>query len=81
MLFSVARITTSRMRTSCLRILEWVGVASYSAPDTVQNYELQTVELLDFINSTPGVMLSISGARYLLAIGYGGASNVTFNGF
>ena len=60
--------------------LEWVGTASYAAPDTVTNYLLQTVELLDFVNFTPGVALD-KGARYILVVGYGGTSNVTFLAF
>lgn len=60
--------------------LVWVGVGSYEAPDTVQNYQLQTVPLLDFNTNLPGVVLD-KGARYILAVGYSGASNVTFHAF
>ena len=50
--------------------LEWVGYASYEAPDTVENGLLQDVELLDFNTSEPGVVLQ-PGGRYFLMAGYG----------
>ncbi|TNE60765.1 MAG: T9SS type A sorting domain-containing protein [Bacteroidetes bacterium] len=60
--------------------LEWLGVGTYDAPDTVGNYEMQTVEILDFNTSSPGVLLE-NGARYILAVGYAGLSNVAFHAF
>jgi len=49
--------------------LEWVGYASYEAPDTVSNGDLQNAELLDFNTSEPGVALQ-PGGRYFLMAGY-----------
>ncbi len=60
--------------------LTWVGVGAYSAPDTMVDGLLQEVEILDLNTTQPGVVLE-KGARYLLAVGYAGASNVTYHGF
>lgn len=60
--------------------VDLVGFNAYEAPDTVENYELQTVELLDFTKQTPGVKLD-KGARYLLMVSYTGASNTTYHVF
>lgn len=58
----------------------WVGFANYVAPDTIGILEPQTVELLDVGTNLPGVILE-KGARYILAIGYAGTSNVAFHAF
>ncbi len=59
---------------------EWVGTASYSAPDTMAGGLLQEIELLDLLTSSPGVPLD-KGARYLLAIEYSVPNNVAFHAF
>ncbi len=56
--------------------LEWVAVGPYEAPDTMQNFLLQSVQLLDATTFEPFVPLD-NGARYILAVGYAGNSNVT----
>lgn len=60
--------------------VDLVGFNAYQAPDTVQNYDLQTVELLDFTKQTPGVALD-KGARYLVMVNYTGGSNTTYHVF
>jgi hypothetical protein len=60
--------------------LEWLGVASYSAPDTMAAGLMQGVEILDLISGNPGVILE-NGARYILAVSYSGTSNRTFHAF
>lgn len=60
--------------------LDWVGVGTYSAPDTMVGGLMQEVELLDLNTSLLGVDLD-KGARYLLAVGYAAPSNVTFHAF
>lgn len=60
--------------------VDLVGFNAYQAPDTAENYTLQTVELLDFVNQTPGVELD-KGARYFLMVNYTGASNTTYHVF
>ena len=49
--------------------LEWVGYATYEAPDTIENGDLQSIQLLDFTTSEPGVALQ-PGGRYFLMAGY-----------
>ncbi|MCB0531134.1 MAG: T9SS type A sorting domain-containing protein [Lewinellaceae bacterium] len=56
--------------------LEWVAVGPYEAPDTMQNFMLQSVQMLDATTAAPFVPLD-NGARYIVAIGYAGNSNVT----
>ena len=56
--------------------LEWVAVGPYEAPDTMQNFSLQAAQLLDASTFEPFVPLD-NGARYILAVGYAGNSNVT----
>ena len=60
--------------------VDLVGFNAYQAPDTVANYMMQSVELLDFVAQTPGVVLD-KGARYLLMFNYTGASNTTYHTF
>lgn len=55
--------------------LEWVAVGPYEAPDTMQNFLLQSVQLRDATTFEPFVPLD-NGARYILAVGYAGNSNV-----
>jgi hypothetical protein len=59
---------------------EWVGFANFEAPDTIANYELQTVSLLDVDNSLPGVKLD-KGTRYLVAVEYVSPNDVVFHAF
>ncbi len=59
---------------------DWVGTASYSAPDTMVGGLLQEIELVDLLTSSPGVPLD-KGARYLLAIEYSAPNNVAFHAF
>ncbi|MBK8967648.1 MAG: T9SS type A sorting domain-containing protein [Saprospiraceae bacterium] len=56
--------------------LDWVAVGPYEAPDTMQNFLLQSVQLLDANTFQPFVPLD-NGARYIIAVGYAGNSNVT----
>jgi len=49
--------------------VEWVGYASYEAPDTMIAGLLQDVQLLDFNTGEPGVSL-VPGGRYFLVAGY-----------
>jgi len=60
--------------------LEWLGAASYSAPDSLEDQDLQQVLIDDLNTGTTGVILE-PGGRYLLAIGYDGASNKVFHAF
>ena len=60
--------------------LEWLGVAAYSAPDTMVGGLLQAVNIVDLNSGLDGVLLD-NGARYILAIGYSGSSSVAFHGF
>ncbi|MDO8367712.1 MAG: T9SS type A sorting domain-containing protein [Saprospiraceae bacterium] len=59
---------------------EWLGVASYEAPDTIDSYELQRVDISDLNTGLTGVVLE-PGGRYLLAMGYEGASSKVFHAF
>ncbi len=58
----------------------WIGYASYEAPDTMENFLLQDVQLLDFNTSEPGVLLE-PGGRYFLMIGYPDNVRQTQHGF
>ena len=60
--------------------VEIVGFGAYQAPDTAANYQLQSVELLDFLTQTSGVTLD-PGARYFLMVSYSGASATTYHAF
>ena len=60
--------------------IDLVGFGAYQAPDTADNYLLQSVDLLDFLNQTNGVVLD-PGARYFLMVSYTGASNTTYHAF
>ncbi|MBN8680190.1 MAG: T9SS type A sorting domain-containing protein [Chitinophagales bacterium] len=60
--------------------LEWLGVANYEAPDTLQGYELQRVDLSDLNTGLAGVVLEPE-TRYLLAIEYANASASAFHAF
>lgn len=60
--------------------LEWLGLASYEAPDSLADNVLQQVAILDNNTSLTGVILE-PGARYLLAIEYANASGQVFHAF
>lgn len=60
--------------------MEWLGVASYEAPDSLQGYQIQRVELSDLNTALPGVVLE-PNTRYLLAVEYGGANASVFHAF
>jgi len=60
--------------------LEWVGLGSYEAPDTLTSQELQQIDISDVVSSEPGVLLQ-PGGRYLLAMGYDGESNQVYHAF
>lgn len=60
--------------------MEWLGIAGYEAPDNLQNYELQRVEISDLNTALPGVVLE-PNTRYLLAVEYGGANSAVFHAF
>jgi len=60
--------------------LDWVGIATYEAPDTIENYEIQTIELVDLNSGEIGVPLE-KGKRYYLAVGYTGQSNFAYHAF
>jgi len=60
--------------------MEFVGIASYEAPDALDNYELQQVLIIDFNTSEDGVLLE-TGGRYLLAAEYSGQSSRVFHAF
>jgi len=60
--------------------LKWVGLANYSAPDTMAGGLLQTVQLLDVDLFTPGVILD-KGARYLVVVGYSDQSKFAYHAF
>lgn len=59
---------------------EWLGIASYEAPDTLEDYELQRIEIADLNAGTTGVVLT-PGGRYLLAIEYAGTSALAYHAF
>lgn len=59
---------------------EWLGIASYEAPDSLADYELQQVEINDLNAGVPGVALQ-PGGRYLLAIEYANNSAFVFHAF
>jgi hypothetical protein len=59
---------------------EWLGAANYEAPDSLEGYELQQVEIADLNTGLPGVVLQ-PGSRYLLAIEYANASAQVFHAF
>lgn len=59
---------------------EWLGVASYEAPDDIQGYALQTVDLSDLNTGLPGVVLEPE-TRYLLAVEYAGDNANVFHAF
>jgi hypothetical protein len=60
--------------------LEWLGLASYEAPDSLEDNVLQQVAILDNNTSLPGVILE-PGARYLLALEYANASALVYQAF
>lgn len=60
--------------------LEFIGIAGYMAPDTVTDYLLQQVEIVDFNSGQNGVLLE-TGGRYLLALEYAGASAKVYHAF
>jgi hypothetical protein len=60
--------------------MEWLGTANYEAPDSLQGYELQRVELTDLNTALPGVVLE-PNTRYLLAMEYANASASAFHAF
>ena len=60
--------------------LELVGYGIFEAPDTAQNFEMQSVTLLDDETQLPGVILN-AGARYIAAVGYTGDSNLALHAF
>jgi len=60
--------------------LEWLGAATYSAPDSLEDNDLQQVLIDDLNTGAAGVVL-VPGGRYLLAIGYDGANNRVFHAF
>ncbi len=59
----------------------WVGTASYTAPDTMVNFALQSIALEDLVGTggTNGVPLD-KGARYFLLIEYTGVNNTVLHG-
>lgn len=59
---------------------EWLGIATYEAPDSVQGYELQQIDIADLNTAELGVKLE-TGGRYLLAIGYEGNNNKVYHAF
>jgi hypothetical protein len=59
---------------------EWLGIASYEAPDTLEAYALQQVIINDLNAGTPGVVLQ-PGGRYLLAVEYNNASAQVYHAF
>jgi len=60
--------------------LTWVGIAPYSAPDTMVSGLLQAVDLLDIDAQTVGVKLD-KGARYLVVVGYADQSKFAYHAF
>ena len=60
--------------------LTWIGYANYEAPDTVQNGQMQEVELLDFNTTEPGVLME-PGTRYFLMAGYADNVKMTSHAF
>ena len=59
---------------------EWLGIATYEAPDTLESNELQRIDISDLNTGLPGVILE-PGGRYLLAMEYAGANNKVFHAF
>jgi Secretion system C-terminal sorting domain len=59
---------------------EWLGVASYEAPDSLGNYELQQIDIADLNTGLPGVVLQ-PGSRYILAIEYANNSALVYHAF
>ena len=57
-----------------------VGYGNFSGTSTSSNYQIQTVDLLDFISQEKGVALD-NGAQYFLAVQYSGASNTAYQVF
>jgi hypothetical protein len=49
--------------------VEFLGYASYEAPDDVENFQLQQVDLIDLETSETGIPL-VKGGRYFLSAGY-----------
>lgn len=49
--------------------VEFLGYASYEAPDGVENFQLQQVDLIDLNTSETGIPL-VKGGRYFLSAGY-----------
>lgn len=66
-----------------LNSFQWVGIASYSAPDTlVDDGSIKTIALEDLNSPVTKIGVPLEkGARYFLAIGYEGASSNTYHGF
>lgn len=60
--------------------VEFVGIASYEAPDTITSYQLQQITITDFNTSEDGVLLE-TGGRYLLAVEYSGPNASVFHAF
>jgi hypothetical protein len=59
---------------------EWLGIASYEAPDDVEGYSLQSIDISDLNTGLPGVVLE-PNTRYLLAVEYSGDNASVFHAF
>lgn len=59
---------------------EWLGIASFEAPDSTQDYDLHNVEINDLNTGLPGVILE-TGSRYLIAVEYANTSAQVFHAF
>lgn len=59
---------------------ELLGLASYEAPDTIQDYDLQRVSLIDLDSGNPGIILE-PNTRYLAVMEYANASANAFHAF
>jgi hypothetical protein len=59
--------------------LELLGLNGYDAPDTLEDYEMQTLEILD-TDGNQGILLE-PGGRYFLVVQYEGNSSLTYHAF
>lgn len=60
--------------------VEFAGIASYEAPDTVADQMLQRVDIVDFNSGANGVLLQ-PGGRYLLTVEYAGVNADVYHAF
>ncbi len=59
---------------------EWLGLATYEAPDNITSYTLQKVDMNDLVSGNVGIKVD-AGSRYMVAALYSAPTNLTFSAF